>query len=66
MAVGFVRSFDDERGYGFIENDNGEHFFVHYSAVEMEGFRTLRRGDKVIFDIRNEKRGPEAVNVRKL
>lgn len=66
MAVGFVRSFDDERGYGFIENDNGEHFFVHYSAIEMEGFRTLRRGDKVIFDIRNEKRGLEAVNVRKL
>jgi len=66
MAVGFVRSFDNERGYGFIENDNGEHFFVHYSAVEMEGFRTLRRGDKVSFDIRNDKRGPEAVNVRKL
>ena len=66
MAVGFVRSFDDDKGYGFIENDEGEHFFVHYSGIEMEGFRTLRRGEKVIFDIRNELRGPEAVNVRKL
>ncbi len=66
MAVGIVRSFSEEKGYGFIETDEGEQFFVHHSAIEMEGFRTLRRGDKVLFEIAMTKRGAEAEKVRKI
>ena len=66
MAVGIVRSFNDEDGYGFVETDEGEQFFVHHSAIEMEGFRTLKRGDKVLFEVAMTKRGAEATNVRKI
>lgn len=66
MAVGIVRSFSEEDGYGFIETDEGEQFFVHHSAIEMEGFRTLKRGDKVLFEVAMTKRGAEAANVRKM
>ena len=66
MAVGIVRSFNEEQGYGFIETDEGDQFFVHHRSIEMEGFRTLRRGDKVLFEIAMTKRGPEAERVRKL
>ena len=66
MANGVVKSFDDENGYGFIETDEGEAVFVHHSAIEMEGFRSLSAGDKVAFDIIIGKRGPEARHVNKL
>ncbi len=66
MAVGVVRSFDDDAGYGFIETDEGEVIFVHHSAIEMEGFRTLSPGAKVLFEIVVRKRGPEAKGVRKI
>ncbi len=66
MAVGVVRSFNDDAGYGFIETDDGEHIFVHHSAIEMEGFRTLSPGAKVLFEIYVGKRGPEAKQVRKI
>jgi CspA family cold shock protein len=66
MAVGVVRSFDNEEGYGFIETDEGDHVFVHHSSIEMEGFRTLSPGAKVIFDIIVGKRGAEAKHVRKI
>ena len=66
MAVGTVRSFNDEQGYGFIETDEGEFFFVHHSVIEMEGYRTLARGDKVIFDVTVTRRGQEAAHVRKI
>lgn len=66
MPVGVVRSFDNEEGYGFIETDEGEHVFVHHSAIEMEGFRTLAPGAKVIFDVFVGKRGVEAKHVRKI
>jgi len=66
MAVGFVSSFNNEAGYGFIETDDGERFFVHHSSIEMEGFRTLAKGDSVMFDVAVTKRGPEAVKVKKL
>jgi cold shock protein len=66
MAVGVVRSFDNEAGYGFIETDEGEQIFVHHSAIIMEGFRTLSPGAKVLFDIEVGKRGPEARQVRKI
>ncbi len=66
MAVGVVTSFDDDAGYGFIETDEGEHIFVHHSSIEMEGFRTLSPGAKVLFEIAVGKRGPEAKHVRKI
>jgi CspA family cold shock protein len=66
MAVGIVRSFNEENGYGFIETDEGEFYFVHHSAIVMDGFRTLSRGDQVLFDITITKRGHEAAQVRKL
>jgi CspA family cold shock protein len=66
MAVGVVRSFNDEEGYGFIETDEGEHVFVHHSSIEMDGFRTISPGAKVLFEIVDGKRGPEAKRVRKI
>lgn len=66
MAVGIVRSFNDEKGYGFIETVEGEHLFVHHKSIDMEGFRTLNRGDKVLFDVEDGARGLEAKNVRKM
>lgn len=66
MPVGMVCSFNEEQGYGFIETDDGEQFFVHHSAIEMEGFRTLGRGDRVMFEVSITKRGAEAVMVKKL
>jgi cold shock protein len=66
MAVGVVRSFHEDKGYGFIETDEGEQFFVHHSAIEMEGFRTLSRGDRVLFEVTVTRRGHEAAHVRKL
>ena len=66
MAVGVVRSFNDEDGYGFIETDEGERLFVHHSSIEMEGFRTLAPGANVLFEIEIGKRGPEAKKVRKI
>ena len=66
MAVGVVRSFDDEAGYGFIETDEGEQVFVHHSSILMDGFRTLSPGAKVLFDVVDGKRGPEAKQVRKI
>lgn len=66
MAVGVVSSFDNENGYGFIETDDGEHLFVHHSSIEMEGFRTLSPGARVIFDVVSGKRGLEAKHVRKI
>jgi cold shock protein len=66
MPYGVVHSFSDENGYGFVEVDGGELIFVHHRSIEMEGFRTLSRGDKVQFEIVVGKRGPEAMRVRKL
>jgi cold shock protein len=66
MAVGVVKSFHDDAGYGFIETDEGELLFVHHSSIVMEGFRTLSPGAKVLFEIEMGKRGPEAKQVRKI
>ncbi len=66
MAVGVVRSFNNDEGYGFIETDEGDMLFVHHSSIEMEGFRTLSPGAKVLFEIVVGKRGPEAKHVRKI
>ncbi|MCB1324501.1 MAG: cold shock domain-containing protein [Leptospiraceae bacterium] len=65
MAEGTVKWFSDEKGYGFIVQENGRDLFVHHSSIEMAGFRTLQEGDRVQFDIEQGERGPVAKNVTK-
>ncbi len=62
---GTVKWFDDRKGYGFIERENGEDVFVHFSNIEGEGFRSLEQGEKVSFDVQEGERGLQAVNVVK-
>jgi CspA family cold shock protein len=63
MVTGICKWFDDRKGYGFIEQSNGPDVFVHHSAITGEGFKSLREGDEVTFDIEETNRGPQAVNV---
>jgi len=63
MANGTVKWFNDKKGFGFIEQENGPDVFVHHSAINATGFKSLREGDKVTFDIEQGKKGPSAVNV---
>lgn len=64
MPTGRVKWFNDAKGYGFIETTDGKDIFVHFSAVQMEGFRTLAEGQNVVFDIVDGAKGPQAANVR--
>ena len=66
MVEGKVKWFNDQKGYGFIEADSGHDVFVHHSAIEGEGFKTLSEGDRVSFAEEKGAKGPSAVNVRKL
>ena len=66
MEVGKVKWFSDERGYGFIEQDNGKDLFVHHSAIDESGFKTLIKGDRVSFEVEQGDKGPRAKNVKKL
>ena len=63
MAQGIVKWFNDKRGYGFIEQENGPDVFVHHSNINAQGFRSLKEGDKVTFDIEQGEKGPTATNV---
>jgi CspA family cold shock protein len=63
MANGSVKWFDDRKGYGFIEQEDGPDVFVHHSGISGNGFKSLKEGDKVSFDIEEGKKGPAAVNV---
>jgi CspA family cold shock protein len=63
---GRVKWFNAEKGYGFIEQENGNDVFVHYSAINAQGYRSLNEGDMVEFDIVEGARGPQAANVTKL
>lgn len=63
MLNGVVKWFNDAKGYGFIATDEGKDIFVHYSAIVMEGRKTLREGQKVEFEIAEGPKGPQAANV---
>jgi len=62
---GKVKWFNQEKGYGFIEREDGGDVFVHYSAIQQEGFKTLTEGEEVEFEIVEGARGPQAANVVK-
>lgn len=63
MEKGRVKWFNAEKGFGFIERDNGNDVFVHFSAITMEGFKTLEEGSEVQFDVVDGAKGPQAANV---
>jgi len=66
MTQGTVKWFNAEKGFGFIAVDGGEDVFVHFSAIQSEGFKTLEEGQKVEFTIEEGNRGPQAANVEKI
>ena len=66
MYQGKVKWFSNEKGYGFIELDNGEDVFVHYTGITGDGFKTLDEGETVSFEVVEGNRGPQAANVVKL
>ncbi|MFC7392157.1 cold-shock protein [Scopulibacillus cellulosilyticus] len=66
MKTGTVKWFNAEKGFGFIEIEEGNDVFVHFSAIEGDGFKTLEEGQKVQFDVAEGNRGPQAANVVKL
>ena len=65
-VTGTVKWFNSTKGYGFIKRDNGEDVFVHHSAIQSQGFRSLEEGDRVEFTIEQGRKGPAAANVKKI
>jgi len=63
MTNGIVKWFNDRKGFGFIEQENGPDVFVHHSAINSSGFKSLNEGDQVSFDIEQGQKGPAAANV---
>jgi CspA family cold shock protein len=65
MNKGTVKWFNADKGFGFIEQENGEDLFAHFSAIQADGFKTLEDGENVTFDIEQGDRGPQATNIHK-
>lgn len=65
MANGVVKWFNDSKGFGFIEQENGEDVFVHFTSIQGDGFKSLVEGQAVTFDITPGTKGPQAANVNK-
>ena len=63
MANGIVKWFNDSKGFGFIEQEDGSDVFVHFSEIKADGFKSLREGERVTFDIEQGQKGPAATNV---
>ena len=66
MSQGTVKWFNNQKGYGFISDESGNDVFVHYTGLEMEGFKTVEEGQAVEFEIVDGAKGPQAINVVKL
>ena len=66
MAEGTVKWFNEKKGYGFIEQDDGGDLFVHYSSIAMPGFKRLVDGDRVSFEVEKTARGPHAITVTRI
>lgn len=66
MQTGKVKWFNNKKGFGFIEVEGGDDVFVHFTAIQEEGFKSLEEGQEVSFDIVEGNRGPQAANVKKL
>lgn len=66
MAVGTVKWFNDAKGFGFIKQDDGPDVFVHFSAIQGDGFKSLAEGDRVQFDVIEGQKGPQSANVSKI
>lgn len=65
METGSVKWFNADKGFGFIEREDGDDVFVHFSAIQSDGFKSLDEGQNVTFDIEEGQRGPQATNVQK-
>jgi CspA family cold shock protein len=66
MPTGKVKWFNDAKGYGFIQRENGEDVFVHFTAIQSDGFKTLAEGQDVEFEVLDGQKGPQAANVLKV
>ena len=66
METGKVKWFNADKGFGFIEREGGNDVFVHFSAISMDGFKTLSEGDAVEFEVVDGAKGPQAANVKKI